>query len=234
MNGGTRAESSAEAVQQAVDIPRRAVDVAALRKDYRFGGLTEVDPNPFKQFELWLKMAVEAQCPEPNAMTIATCTPEGRPSARMVLLKGFDERGFILFTNYGSRKGGELDSNPFASLVFWWAELERQVRIEGRVERVSPAESDEYFYSRPVSSQLGAIVSEQSRPIAAREALEARLKQLEEEYRETGPRRPEHWGGYRVVPDAIEFWQGRPSRLHDRIKFTKQADGSWRTERLQP
>jgi len=210
--------------------------VADLRKDYTFQGLseTDADPNPFKQFQIWFDQALAAQLPEPNAMTLATATSDGKPSARMVLLKNFDERGFVFYTNYKSHKGQELADNPQAALVFWWAELERQVRIEGRVEKVSDQESDEYFHSRPLNSRLGAWVSEQSQAIASREFLELRLQELKTQYENQDVPRPTHWGGFRVIPTVIEFWQGRPSRLHDRLNYRRLDDDNWLIERLSP
>ncbi len=210
--------------------------IAELRKDYTLEGLNEdeVNPNPFKQFAIWFNEALNAQLPEPNAMTIATATPDGQPSARMVLLKDFDQRGFVFYTNYLSHKGLELAQNPQAALVFWWAELERQVRICGRVEKVSTEESDQYFYSRPLNSRLGAWVSEQSQAIASREVLERRLQELQLEYANQDVPRPPHWGGLRTIPREIEFWQGRTSRLHDRLRYTLLDSGSWKIERLSP
>jgi pyridoxamine 5'-phosphate oxidase len=210
--------------------------IADLRKDYTLQGLNvlEVNPNPFIQFKKWFDQALTAQLPEPNAMTVATSTPEGKPSARMVLLKDFDERGFVFYTNYNSQKGQELAENPQASLVFWWAELERQVRIWGRVEKVSENESDEYFYSRPFNSRLGAWASNQSEVIESREVLEKRLQELEAQYENQDVPRPRHWGGLRVIPTEIEFWQGRPSRLHDRLLYNRLDDGGWKIERLSP
>ncbi|MUL38587.1 pyridoxamine 5'-phosphate oxidase [Gloeocapsopsis dulcis] len=212
------------------------ISVADLRKDYTLQGLQEknAEPNPFVQFQLWFDQALAAQLPEPNAMTLATATPDGKPSARMVLLKNFDERGFVFFTNYSSHKGQELAANPQAALVFWWAELERQVRIEGRVEKASDAESDEYFQSRPLNSRLGAWASDQSQVVASREVLEQRLQELQQKYEHAEIPRPSYWGGYRLIPSVIEFWQGRPSRLHDRLNYRYQKDGSWRIERLSP
>lgn len=210
--------------------------VATLRKDYTKQGLREIDldADPFKQFKTWFDQALNAQLPEPNAMTLATATIDGKPSARMVLLKDFSDRGFVFYTNYQSHKGQELNTNPQAALVFWWAQLERQVRIEGKVEPVSPTESDEYFHSRPINSQLGAWVSNQSQVINSREVLEQRQEQLIVQYEQQTIPRPPHWGGFRVVPTEIEFWQGRPSRLHDRLVYRLQADNSWLIERLSP
>ena len=210
--------------------------VANLRHEYTFQGLSETDvhPNPFEQFKTWFDQAVAAQLPEPNAMTIATVTSDGKPSARIVLLKDYDERGFVFYTNYKSHKGQQLVENPWGAIAFWWAQLERQVRIEGRVEKVSPAESDAYFHSRPLGSQLGAWVSNQSQVIESREVLEQRLQKLKEEYDNKEVPRPPHWGGFRVIPSEIEFWQGRPSRLHDRLLYQRAEDGSWKIQRLSP
>ena len=211
-------------------------NVADLRKDYQLQGLSETDAdrNPFKQFQVWFDQALAAQLPEPNAMTVATVTKSGKPRARIVLLKNFDERGFVFYTNYHSHKGQELADNPQAAIAFWWAELERQVRIEGRVLKVSDRESDEYFHSRPFNSRLGAWASEQSQVIESREVLEQGLQDLKTKYENQDIPRPPHWGGFRVIPTAIEFWQGRTSRLHDRLLYSLLDDGSWQIERLSP
>ncbi|KMY86755.1 Pyridoxamine 5'-phosphate oxidase [Candidatus Paraburkholderia calva] len=210
--------------------------LADLRKNYSRGSLdaTDVDRDPIRQFDTWFAQAFDAKLPEPNAMTLATVDPDGRPAARIVLIKGVDTRGFVFFTNYDSRKGRELAANPAASLLFHWIELERQVRIEGRVEQTSSAESDSYYASRPPGSRIGAWASDQSQPLASREALEAREREMSAKFGENPPR-PPHWGGYRLVPDVIEFWQGRPSRLHDRIVYSRDgASSPWRIERFAP
>ncbi len=208
-----------------------------LREDYQKDGLdfSTVAKNPFHQFEQWFSIALKAKIPEPNAMTLSTVSAEGRPSARTVLLKGFDEKGLVFYTNYQSRKGRELAETPYASLLFCWLSLHQQIRIEGSVEKISAQESTAYFQSRPKGSQIGAWVSPQSQVIANREILENKVKKIEKKYEksEVLPR-PPHWGGYRVKPDAIEFWQGRSSRLHDRILYTWQASGDWKIERLAP
>jgi pyridoxamine 5'-phosphate oxidase len=210
--------------------------VADLRQEYTRAGFRETDaaPDPIEQFRRWFEEALAADLREPNAMTLATATPDGRPAARVVLLKGFDERGFVFYTNYESRKGRELEENPYSALVFYWGELERQVRIEGRAGRVTGEESDAYYQSRPLGSRLGAWVSEQSRPVGDRATLEERLRELEGEYEGREVARPPFWGGYRVEPEEIEFWQGRENRLHDRLLYRRESDQSWSMERLQP
>ena len=207
-----------------------------MRKDYQLFNLREedLDPDPIRQFHIWFDHAVLSEVPEVNAMALATATPDGRPSVRIVLLRGIDERGFSFFTNYESRKARELASNPYASLVFFWQGLERQVRIEGKVERVSAEESDRYFHGRPTGARIGAWASPQSQVIAGRDVLEAQSRELEKQYPDGSIPRPPNWGGYRVVPDSIEFWQGRPSRLHDRLRYTRQSQGGWLIERLAP
>jgi pyridoxamine 5'-phosphate oxidase len=208
--------------------------LAALRKSYERFELSEdaADPDPLKQFALWMHQAADAQLPEPNAMTLATVGAEGRPSTRIVLIKGYDERGIVWFTNYHSRKGRELALHPFAALQFHWVELERVVRIEGRVTQVDAAESDAYFASRPLDSRIGAWASPQSEVIASRAVLVANAARYGAQFA-LHPPRPPHWGGYRLQPDAWEFWQGRKSRLHDRLRY--RLDGStWVRERLAP
>jgi pyridoxamine 5'-phosphate oxidase len=209
---------------------------AGLHLEYQRGRLleNEVDPNPLVTFATWFKDARDAELYEPNGMTLATVGANGHPSARVVLLRKIDERGFCFFTNYESRKGQELAQNPWAALVFWWGRLERQVRIEGQVEQLTEAESDAYYRSRPKGSRLGAWVSAQSQVIAGRQVLEEKLAALEAEYADREPERPPFWGGYRVVPTLFEFWQGGPHRLHDRLRYLRQEDGGWRIERLSP
>ncbi len=210
--------------------------VAALRKDYRLASLdeSEVDKHPVKQFERWWADATNSELVEPNAMTLATSTPDGRPSARIVLLKSFDTDGFIFFTNYESRKGQEMEINPHVSLLFFWQELERQIRIEGVVSKAPAAISDEYYHSRPPGSRIGAIASPQSRVIPHRSFLEEQVNIVAAKYVLEHPERPEYWGGYIVRPVLMEFWQGRSNRLHDRIQYTLVADGDWKIERLAP
>jgi pyridoxamine 5'-phosphate oxidase len=206
-----------------------------LRQEYRSSELLQqdVDQNPMQQFKKWFTDALNAQLYEPNVMTLATADSYGKPSARIVLLKGFDEHGFNFYTNYESKKGKELQVNPQAALVFFWAELERQVRIEGMVSKLDPQVSTDYFHSRPKGSQIGAMVSPQSQVIPSREALEQQVIELKQQYADTEVPRPEHWGGYLVEPQHIEFWQGRPSRLHDRISYDL-VDGVWIINRLAP
>jgi pyridoxamine 5'-phosphate oxidase len=209
--------------------------LADLRKDYTLNGLdiTDVLPDPIAQFQVWFDAALAAGVHEPNAMHLATVDPDGQPSGRVVLVKDVDARGFCFYTNYASRKGYELTARPVASLTFFWPELERQVRVEGDVETVSEAESDAYFNSRPRGSQLGAWVSHQSEVIASRDVLVAEQVRLEAHYADQPVPRPSHWGGFRVRPRRIEFWQGRPSRLHDRLRYRLDA-GTWVLERLAP
>jgi pyridoxamine 5'-phosphate oxidase len=206
-----------------------------LRKDYTLAGLTEadLDPDPIAQFRVWFAQAQAARGAEPNAMSVATADAEGRPSVRTVLLKGLDERGFVFYTNYESDKGRALAANPRAELLFYWAELERQVRVSGSVERASRDETEAYFRSRPIGNQIGALVSPQSRVVRDREELEQRFRELEEQYRAGDVPLPANWGGYRVVPKTIEYWQGRASRLHDRLRYQLAGD-AWVIERLAP
>ncbi len=206
------------------------------RHDYDQARLDEaaVARDPFRQFQGWFDHATASGVAEPNAMIVATSTPEGRPSARVVLMRGYDDRGFTFFTNYLSRKGGEIEANPFASAVFFWQPLERQVRVEGQVIRVTAAESDAYFGGRPAGSKLGAWASSQSALVADRGVLEAEMAGLEVRFPDDEIPRPPHWGGYRIIPDAVEFWQGRKSRLHDRIVYRRAPEGGWRIERLSP
>ncbi len=213
----------------------KSVTISDLRQDYRYQALleSEVDANPFCQFQAWFDQAVAAELPEPNAMTLATVTTDGRPAARMVLLKGCGPEGFVFYTNYQSRKGQELAQTPWAALVFWWAELERQVRIEGAVSKISDAETDAYFQSRPRGSQIGAWASEQSVVVEDRTVLDQRLHELEQQYQEKPIPRPPHWGGYRLTPNLIEFWQGRQSRLHDRLCY-RLIEEQWQIVRLSP
>ncbi|MFK8102449.1 MAG: pyridoxamine 5'-phosphate oxidase [Saprospiraceae bacterium] len=211
--------------------------ISNLREDYKAKSFRRTDlvADPYAQFNAWFEEALNAKIPEPNAMTLATASLSGRPSARVVLLKSIVEDGFIFYTNYESTKGKMLAENPQAALVFCWLELERQIRIEGRVEKVDTATSEAYFQSRPKKSQLGAWVSQQSTVIKARTVLEENMTELQAQYAAQAVLpKPPHWGGYKVIPDKIEFWQGRSSRLHDRFQYTLQADGQWIIERLAP
>jgi pyridoxamine 5'-phosphate oxidase len=209
--------------------------LADIRKTYAVGALNESDvlANPIEQFKVWLAEAIKAQMLEPTAMTLATADKEGKPSARTVLLKNVDEHGFVFYSNYESRKAKNIAENPFAALLFFWDKLERQVRIEGTISKVSREQSETYFKSRPHGSQLGAWVSQQSEVIASRDVLEAKMLELENKYTEGNVALPEFWGGYVLAPERIEFWQGRPSRLHDRLRYSKLSDG-WKIERLSP
>lgn len=210
--------------------------VADMRESYYTDGLNEntIERNPIKLFEIWFNYAIEKKVLEPNAMTLATADKNGKPSARIVLLKDYSEEGFVFFTNYNSIKGIQLEKNPNAALVFWWGTLAKQIRIEGSVEKTSTKESDEYFNSRPRGNQLGAIVSDQSRPVQSYSYLESEFEKISRKYKEKKVVRPNYWGGYRVIPDMIEFWQGRENRLHDRLRFTKTDINQWRLERLSP
>ena len=210
-------------------------NIANIRHDYHLKGLVEndLDADPLKQFRLWFNEVIGAGISEANAMMLSTFS-NGRPSGRVVLLKDLDERGFSFFTNYASKKSREMEANPQVALTFFWKELERQVRIEGRVVRTSDAESDAYFAVRPRGSQIGAWVSDQSEVIPDRAFLEEKTESFKTRFEDSEVPRPPHWGGYRVIPDYVEFWQGRPSRLHDRLAYTKQVDGSWKIERLSP
>ena len=212
------------------------MSLAEHRKDYSLAGLLEKDlaRDPFRQFEKWFQEAEGAKVIEPNAMTVATATKDGRPSARTALLKGVDGRGFVFFTNYESRKGRELATNPHATLVFPWLALERQVIVEGTVTKASREESEAYFHSRPHASQLGAWVSQQSSIVANRAVLEDGYKAVERKYAGQTVPIPPHWGGFRLSPERVEFWQGRRSRLHDRLRYVREKDGSWSVERLSP
>lgn len=194
----------------------------------------DLDPNPFGQFKVWYEQALSAQLAEPTAMTLATATRSGIPSARVVLLKGHDERGFVFYTNYESQKARELEENPQAALVFYWDVLQRQVRIAGTVAKTSREEAEQYFHTRPVASQLGAWASQQSRPLAERTALEQRVEALAKQYANKPVPLPAHWGGFRLTPRMFEFWQGRPNRLHDRFRYEQLAGRQWRIERLFP
>ncbi|OHV98167.1 pyridoxamine 5'-phosphate oxidase [Janthinobacterium lividum] len=221
---------------EAPAVPDAAAVLAAMRTDYVQSSLSETDvlADPIAMFQKWFAEAVKAQVMEPNAMDLSTVSPDGKPSSRIVLIKQFDERGFTWYTNYNSDKGQQLEHNPHAALLFFWRELERQVRIEGTVVKTTAAESDEYFNMRPLQSRLSAIASQQSAPIADRAALEHNYEAVVVAVGDAQPPRPAHWGGYRLQAERIEFWQGRRSRFHDRIVFTRSADGQWSMQRLQP
>jgi pyridoxamine 5'-phosphate oxidase len=212
-----------------------ALEIAGLRREYDTEGLRRADlhPDPIEQFATWFSTAVSSALPDANAISLATALPNGKPSARVVLLKGFDARGFVFFTNYHSAKGRELEQNPQAAFVIYWVQLERQIRVAGRVEKTSREESAAYFHSRPRGSQLGAWVSQQSEVIDARRILEGRLAEMTERFAGGEIELPPHWGGFRIVPDEIEFWQGRANRLHDRFRYTRQSE-SWTIDRLAP
>jgi pyridoxamine 5'-phosphate oxidase len=211
-------------------------NISAIRRDYKLQQLTEAEaaPSAIDQFTKWWQEATNSNIDEVNAMTLATCTREGVPSARTVLLKGYDATGFVFYTNYESQKGQELAENPRACLLFFWKELERQVRITGLVQKITAAESDVYFNSRPEGSRLGAIASPQSHVVSSREWLDEEMKKTVAAYTDKSITRPEHWGGYKIIPVSIEFWQGRPSRLHDRLLYSLTDDGNWKIERLAP
>ena len=212
------------------------MDISNLREEYTQAGLNrdDLNDNPIRQFELWFKQAQDAELPEPNACSIATASADGFPSLRTVLLKYFDDKGFVFFTNYSSSKAQEIDENPQVAMMFPWITLERQVIIRGRAEKVSTAESLKYFTSRPTGSQLGAWVSHQSSVITGRKILEMKLDEMKRKFQSGKIPLPDFWGGYRIVPEKVEFWQGRPSRLHDRFLYTRQDNSQWLIERLAP
>jgi pyridoxamine 5'-phosphate oxidase len=210
--------------------------IADIRKDYMLKSLSEIDakPNAIEQFTTWWQDALISEIDEVNASTLCTSSITGKPSGRIVLLKGYDENGFVFFTNYNSNKAKDLEANPQACIVFFWKELERQVKIEGIVKKIAAAENDEYFFSRPVGSQIGAWSSPQSTVIASREVIEKNVEKYTKEFETNSITRPPHWGGYRLTPNCMEFWQGRPSRLHDRLQYTLQENRLWKIERLAP
>jgi pyridoxamine 5'-phosphate oxidase len=213
-----------------------SLDPVSARYDHAIRGLRrrDLDPDPIKQFANWFTAAIEAGIRDVNAMSLATASADARPFVRIVLLKGFDQDGFVFFTNYESQKGRQLDANPHAALAFYWIELDRQIRINGPTEKTSREESERYFHSRPSGSQLGAWASHQSKAIDGRKILEARLAKMTERFADQVIPLPPQWGGYRVRPETMEFWQGRPNRLHDRFRYQRQSDGSWLIERLAP
>lgn len=213
-----------------------AISIEDIRKVYQLQSLLEkdADANPVKQFEIWWQQVIESKIEEPNAMTLSTCTASGKPSSRIVLLKNIKKDGFVFFTNYLSRKGKEIESNPFVSLLFFWKELERQVRIEGEIKKISEQESDDYFFKRPKESRIGAWSSPQSEVIKSRDVLEKNVSDYIKKFDSQNIPRPPYWGGYIVIPTLIEFWQGRPGRLHDRLRYTLNEKSIWKMERLAP
>lgn len=215
---------------------KKKIKVADLRESYKKKGLYEksIEKNPFGLFDQWFNFAIKESVLEPNAMTLATADENGFPSARIVLLKDYNEKGFVFFTNYNSKKGTHLSKNPNAALVFWWGKLARQIRVEGKVEKISEEESKEYFHSRPIGSQIGAIISNQSKVIPNYNFLEEKFEEAKVQLKDTNIEKPEYWGGYRIVPRMLEFWQGSENRLHHRLRFSKTNDNDWRIERLAP